>query len=309
MKLTSNRRNFIKNSAFASAFLVTNKFPISSFIDDSNITKLTILHTNDVHSRIDPFPQDGSRNAGLGGAAKRATLIKKIRSTEKNVLLFDSGDIIQGTPYFNFYGGEIEMKLMKEMGYDAGTLGNHDFDGGLELFDKIMPLGNFPFLVSNYNFENTILNNKTKNYTIFIKDEIRVGVFGLGIELKGLVPKTLYKETQYLDPIEIGNKTASILKNEEKCDFVICLSHLGYKYTDKKISDIVLAKSTKNIDLILGGHTHTFLERPVLEINTEGKKVVINQAGFGGLLLGQIEVFFEKNKPGKCVSCENIKIE
>jgi 5'-nucleotidase len=303
-----NRRNFIKNTALTSSLIGLGNFPVHAFAAEE-ITKITILHTNDVHSRLDPFPMDGTRNAGAGGAAKRAKLIGDIRSNADNVLLFDCGDILQGTPYFNFYGGEVEMKVMSAMKYDAGTLGNHDFDGGIDGFHKLLPLANFPFLMGNYDFSDTILNGKTQEYKIFEKQGIRIGVFGLGIELDGLVPKTLYKETRYLDPIKEGNRISKKLKEEMKCDYVICLSHLGYKYSENKISDISLAKMSKNIDLVLGGHTHTFLKTPTIEKNLDGKAVVINQAGFAGLVLGQIELYFEKNKPGKCVSCQNIDIK
>jgi 5'-nucleotidase len=306
-----NRRNFIQNSAFAGGLLTLGNFPLHAFVNDENITKISILHTNDVHSRLDPFPMDGSRNAGKGGAAKRASLIKSLRSKEKNTLLFDSGDILQGTPYFNFYGGEVEMKVMSQMGYDAGTIGNHDFDGGIDGFDKILPLANFPILVGNYNFNDTILKGKIKEYKIFTKGEIKIGVFGLGIELDGLVPKSLYKDTVYLDPIKEANRIAQILKKELNCNYVICLSHLGYKYdpNEQKISDITLANSSRDIDLILGGHTHTFLKEPTKEKNLDGKMVVINQAGFAGLVLGKIDLYFEKNKPGKCLTCDNLPIQ
>ncbi len=300
------RRDFIYKSSIGGLLFANTSFPMHALIDDDNITKVTILHTNDVHSRIDPFPEDGSRNAGRGGVARRAAMIKKIRKEEENVLLFDSGDILQGTPYFNFYGGELEFKLMTEMGYDAGTMGNHDFDGGIDGFNRLMPLANFPFLVSNYNFKDTILNNKILDYKVFQKGGVKIGVFGLGIELEGLVPKTLYKETQYLDPINHANRVASHLKNELKCDYVICLSHLGYKYSDSKISDQVLARSSKNINLILGGHTHTFLNTPDKIKNLDDKIVFVNQAGFGGLLMGRIDLHFEKGKPGKCLTCENL---
>jgi 5'-nucleotidase len=303
------RRNFIQHIGIGGILLQMGKFPIHALMDDDNITKITILHTNDVHSRIDPFPMDGSKNQGLGGAAKRAGLINSIRTVEKNVLLFDCGDIMQGTPYFNFFGGEVEFKLMSQMKYDAGTMGNHDFDGGIEGFDKQLVNANFPILVGNYNFDDTVLAGKIKPYKIFIKDGVKIGVFGLGIELDGLVPKTMYKETKYIDPISTANNIASTLKHDEKCDYIICLSHLGYKYKEAKISDVILAEKTKNINMILGGHTHTFLEKPTVVPNQDNEAVTVNQAGWGGMVLGQIDLFFEKNKPGKCLSCKNLLIK
>lgn len=302
------RRSFIKNTGLTAAFLAGGAEEIWSLAGKPDIVKITILHTNDVHSRIEPFPMDGSRNQGLGGAAKRASLIKKIREQEKNVLLLDAGDIFQGTPYFNFYGGELEMKLMTAMGYDAVTIGNHDFDAGIEGLVKQMVHADFPFLMANYDMKDTLLKGKTKPYHIFEKSKVRIGVFGLGIELEGLVPKTLYQDIEYLNPIQEGQKIADILKHDEKCDFVICLSHLGYKYDGNKVSDVVLAQSSRNIDLIIGGHTHTFLNEPVKEKNLDGKMVNITQVGWAGIMLGRLDVFFERNNKGKCMTCSNMYV-
>lgn len=275
---------------------------------DPDITKLTILHTNDVHSRLDPFPMDGSKNQGLGGVAKRATLIKRIRKEQKNVLLLDAGDIFQGTPYYNFFGGEIEMKVMSELGYDAATLGNHDFDGGLDGLERQLVHTKFPLISSNYDFSNTLMNKKTIPYTIFKKDGIKIGVFGLGISLDGLVLRSNYADTQYLDPLIEGQKWATFLRNEEKCDYVICLSHLGYKYKDdsNKISDVILAQNTNDIDLIIGGHTHTFLNEPDRLQNKDGRPVLVTQVGWAGIVLGRLDVYFERNKKGSCVTCKNL---
>lgn len=303
-----DRRSFVRQSALSSLILTTGSYPLIASIHEPEITKLTILHTNDVHSRLDPFPMDGSKNEGLGGAAKRATLIKSIRAKEKNVLLLDAGDIFQGTPYFNFFGGEVEMKVMSEMGYDAATIGNHDFDGGIDGLEKQLVHANFPLLVSNYDFRDTVLNGKTKEYKIFYKGGIKIGVFGVGIELNGLVPESLTKNTQYSDPILAANRCSSILKNEEKCDFVICLSHLGYKYSENKVSDVVLAKCTTDIDLIIGGHTHTFMKEPDKVLNLANKPVLINQVGWAGIMLGRFDIFFEKNKKGKCITCKNLTV-
>lgn len=296
--LKNNRRDFIKKSAGAAAFLALGNVPLEAFAKDSTV-QLTILHTNDVHSRIEPFPMDGSRNQGLGGAARRSALLKKIRQEQKNVLLLDAGDIFQGTPYFNLYGGELEMQIMSDMGYDAATMGNHDFDNGIAGFVKQLPHAKFPILVSNYNFNNTELKGKTERYKIFEKQGLKIGVFGLGIELAGLVNKKNYLETEYLDPITKANETASLLKNEMHCDLVICLSHLGYKYKDDKVSDQILAKSTRNIDLIIGGHTHTFMKEPENILNLDGKVTTINQVGFAGINLGRLDYFFTKESKHK----------
>lgn len=282
-----------------------------SILDKNAAYKLTVLHTNDQHSRIEPFDSSYSRNPNQGGFARRATLIQQIRSQEKNVLLLDAGDIFQGTPYFNFYGGELEFKLMSMMGYDAATMGNHDFDNGLEGFLKALPNAKFPFITSNYDFSNTILDGKTEKYKIFKKDGIKVGLFGVGIELDGLVGKKQYQETKYLNPVEIAQHYADFLRKEKGCDLVICLSHIGYDYRDDadKISDKKLATQTDNIDLILGGHTHTFLPEPQSFTNKSGKNVLVNQVGWAGLLLGRIDFYFDKNKSLQNISWNNQVID
>jgi len=288
-----NRKTFIKNSIYGSAAvgLALNNFSCSSH------KNITILHTNDVHSHVEPFSKDHSEFPNKGGFERRATLISEIRRQNPNTLLFDAGDIFQGTPYFNFYGGEIEFKLMSMLGYDAITIGNHDFDNGMDGLDKQLPNAKFDIISSNYDFKNTILESKVSDYKIYNKSGIKIGVFGLGIELEGLVSKDLYKETKYLDPIDIANETAKKLKETENCDIVICLSHLGYKYEKfpNKVSDLNLAKSTKNIDLIIGGHTHTFMNKPVVVKNNVGNDVLINQVGCFGLYLGRIDFSFDSD--------------
>jgi 5'-nucleotidase len=291
------RREFIQKTSAATAIVATG-LSLCSFEKKSEIKKITILHTNDVHSYIDPFPADHPRNPGMGGVARRASLIEAIRKENKNVLLLDAGDIFQGTPYFNYYGGELEFKLMSMMQYDLATMGNHDFDNGIDGFYSQLPNAKFDFVSANYDFKNTILDGIIKPYKIFKKDGIKIGVFGLGVELEGLVDKKNYKETVYLNPLEKATEMADLLKNREKCDLVICLSHLGFKYKEEpeKICDILLAQKTKNIDLIIGGHTHTFLSKPVTEKNLDGKQVIINQVGCYGLNLGRIDFYLSQNK-------------
>ncbi len=291
------RRDFIQKTAASSVVLGLSNIGINTIISQET-KKITILHTNDVHSHIDPFPADHPRNANMGGAARRAALIESIRKEEENVLLLDAGDIFQGTPYFNYYGGELEFKLMSMMQYDLATMGNHDFDNGIDGFYAQLPHAEFEFVSANYDFKNTVLNEIVKPYKIFNKDGIKIGIFGLGVELDGLVDKKLYKETVYNNPIEVAQDMSKILKEEQKCDLVICLSHLGYSYKNEpyKVSDLELAKKTKNIDLIIGGHTHTFLEKPVVEKNSEGKDVLINQVGCYGINLGKIDFYFSNDK-------------
>jgi len=300
------RRDFIEKTAASTALLSLGLTPfcsamprvsLSSF--KSDIKQITVLHTNDVHSHIDPFPMDNPRNPNMGGVARRASLIETIRTENPNVLLLDAGDIFQGTPYFNYYGGELEFKLMSMMKYDLSTIGNHDFDNGVDGLTAQMPHATFEFVSANYDFKNTTMDGFVKPFKIFNKDGIKIGVFGLGIELKGLVDKLMYKETVYNDPLETAQEMVRILKKENKCDLVICLSHLGYKYSkddSDKISDLKLAELTKDIDLIIGGHTHTFLDKPTVVKNLDGKEVLVNQVGCYGINLGRIDFYFDNDK-------------
>lgn len=309
-----NRKEFLKITGAGSAALTLAPGLAFAdnvkFLDKNSPHKLTILHTNDQHSRIEPFDSTYQRNPNQGGFARRAHLINEIRKQENNVLLLDSGDIFQGTPYFNLFGGELEFKLMSMMKYDASTMGNHDFDNGLDGFLKVLPNAKFPFICSNYDFKNTVLDGKTESFRIFNKNGIKVGIFGVGIQLEGLVGKKQYLDTKYLDPVEIAQHYSNMLKNEKKCDMVICLSHLGYKYDrEKKISDIELSSKTENIDLILGGHTHTFLPEPQKYANRSGKTVLINQVGWAGLLLGRLDFYFDRNKNVNNITWNNTIID
>lgn len=294
------RRNFIQNIVLGTGTLLVS----TSLFSQENLKKkkrLVILHTNDTHSTIEPFPSKHSKFPNMGGVSKRHTILQKIRSEEEHVLLLDAGDIFQGTPYFNTFNGELEIKLMSLLQYDAATMGNHDFDIGLEGFLNAQQFADFPFLCANYDFSETILSGKTKAHHIFHKAGIKIGVFGIGVALKGLVPMDKYGNTRYLDPISTANKIASELKSKS-CDLVICLSHLGFEYENKNInSDRKLAAETQNIDIILGGHTHTFFEKPLVLKNSKNKDVLVNQVGWGGVYLGRIDIdvesgFFQAEK-------------
>jgi 5'-nucleotidase len=288
------RRDFIKNSVAGSTLVGLGGLPLTGF-SQTKTKQLTILHTNDVHSHIDPFPADHPKNPNMGGVVKRAVLIEKIRQENPNVLLLDAGDSFQGTPYFNYYGGELEFKLMSKMGYEATTIGNHEFDNGIDGLAAQMPHANFEILSSNYDFKNTVMHPFVKPYKVFHKNGIKVGVFGLGVELAGLVDKKMYKETVYNNPVEIATDMVKKLKTEEKCDLIICLSHLGYAYKNdpSKICDTKLATLTRDIDLIIGGHTHTFLDKPTILKNLDNKDVLVNQVGCYGINLGRIDFYFD----------------
>lgn len=292
--MSINRRKFIHQSVLTgTAILTSSLLPKSVLAADTRY--ITILHTNDVHSRLDPFPMDGSRNQGLGGVAARAALIEEIRGEGGEVLLLDAGDIFQGTPYFNLYKGEPEIKAMSRMGYDAATMGNHDFDAGIENFALQLQHASFPILICNYDFSETAMESKFQPYKIFQKGDLKIGVFGIGIELRGLVPDNLYGKTVYTQPIEAANRTADLL-HKMGCDMIICLSHLGDKYEDDKVSDEILARETYDIDLIIGGHTHRFFPEPRKYRNRKGGDTLVNQVGWAGIQLGRLDYSFSGSK-------------
>lgn len=293
-----DRRSFVRNTFLVSSGALVDPSLFAHSAGSKTSKKITILHTNDTHSNIDPFPENHSKYPGLGGVSRRFELIQKIRSEEENVLLLDAGDIFQGTPYFNKYGGVLEMKLMTELGYDAATMGNHDFDGGMDGFVKAKEYADFPFLCSNYDFKNTPVDGLTIDELIIEKGGVKVGVFGVGVELEGLVPASKFGETVYNDPIEIANDKAASLK-KQGCDLIICLSHLGYSYNSEKVSDLKLATATKDIHLIIGGHTHTFLEEPTVVENAGGGTTLVNQVGWAGVQLGRLDFEIEGSKFSK----------
>ena len=286
-----NRRKFIYNSSLASLSVIG----LESCDLISNDVKISILHTNDLHSQIEAFPANHDKFPDRGGFARRGEIFKSLIKTNPNTLIFDAGDIFQGTPYFNFFQGELELSLMKKMGYNAATIGNHEFDAGLEILKKNILNNDFQFISSNYDFINTDLNGITSRYKIYNRQGIKIGVFGLGIELKGLVNPFLYKETKYYNPIEISQEMTNILKKREKCDLIICISHLGHNYKTDKICDTKLAKMTSDIDLIIGGHTHTLLKKPLVIKNSINNDVIINQVGQSGVYIGKIDFIFSNN--------------
>ncbi|MFV0522782.1 MAG: bifunctional metallophosphatase/5'-nucleotidase [Mangrovibacterium sp.] len=291
----SNRRTFLKQAFAASAGLALATVP-QKLMAKKNHAKLTILHTNDIHSHITPFTEGTLE--GKGGLARLSSMINKVRKEEENVMLLDSGDMFQGTPFFNNFKGELIFKIMSQMGYQASTLGNHEFDNGVERLVKSMRYAKFPIINSNYDFSATPFEGEFIPFQTFFQKGIKVGVYGLGVDPHGLVDPINYKDIIYNDPIEVAQRMERILKEDQKCDVVICLSHLGFEYTIKgqenKISDKILAPHTQYTDLILGGHTHTYLKEPFYAINADGKSILINQTGWGGLHLGRIDIYFDR---------------
>ncbi len=301
-----NRRTFIKNTLLGSAALVAGIRPLVGNSDD--LSHLCILHTNDTHSRIDPYPANDPRFPLMGGYARRSAVIAAIRKETNDVLLLDAGDIFQGTPYYNIYGGEPELRLMSMMGYDAATMGNHEFDNGLEGFLKVLPFARFPFVTSNYDFSDTILHGKTQSYLVIIKDNLRIGIYGLGIKLEGLVGRNHFGNTLWHEPVKVAQSIEILLKEEMKCDLIICLSHLGYKNSTPQPDDITIASNTRYTNIILGGHTHTLLDSPEIVPNAIRKKVYIGQTGYGGVRLGRMNVYFNNRNKETFVEAFTTKI-
>lgn len=255
----------------------------------SKIQTLTIIHTNDTHSQVEPL-EEGKRDALCGGYARRMGLINQERKKDPNLLLFDAGDFSQGTPYFNFYHGRIEIEAMNRMGYDAIMLGNHEFDNGVDTLAVVLKEANFPIVCANYDVKGSALEGIVKPYTIIRRGNLYVGVFGIGVDPKGIVADRNFYPLQYLDPITTAQEVANTLKNEKKCDIIICLSHQGtHTSTDGKLSDMELAQATKNIDIIIGAHTHKIVENLYIP-NIDGDSVLLMQTGKAGARIGKIKV-------------------
>ena len=293
-----DRRRFIRNVAAGTAGITLGAVPYELFAHE-DFTTISILHTNDIHSHIEPFTDTDDRYANRGGLARIAKLATLERQKNPNTLLLDAGDMFQGTPYFNYFKGELMLKVMSEAGYDASTIGNHEFDNGLQGIKDPLPNAEFPIISSNYDFSDTILSGSFPEYKIFKRDGVKIGIYGVGIELENLVGKKNYGATVYNDPLVVAQKMESFLKNDKNCDLVICLSHLGLRYRDNKVSDMDLAAETSYTDLIIGGHTHTYLEKPLEEKNKLGQPVIVNQAWWAGLVVGKIDFVFEKSKRNK----------
>ena len=290
----SNRRAFLKQVVIGGSALSMGLFPKELFAS-GELLKLSVIHTNDMHCHFEPFPDSDAEYPGRGGLVRLASIVDKFRKENPNMLLLDAGDMFQGTPYFNYFKGDLIVKVMSRMGYDAGTLGNHEFDNGLGDILSALQFANFPIVTSNYDFSDTILAGKTKAYYTLKKAGLKVGIYGLGIEMEGLVSRSNYGKARYLDPLETALKMERKLKLEHNCDLVICLSHLGFSYEQSKISDTKLAPQTRFTDLFVGGHTHTFLEKPSVLKNADGNPVLVNQAGWAALEVGKIDFIFDRS--------------
>jgi 5'-nucleotidase len=261
-------------------------------------TLITILHTNDTHSQIDPLPDNDKQYAGKGGVARRATLVKRVRKENPNTLMIDAGDVFQGTPYFNFYKGEVEYKSMSLIGYDVGTLGNHDFDNGVDALAAAMKFANFDFVSSNYDLQGTPLESRVKRYVVRTLGGVRVGLFGLGISPDNLITPENFKGVKYMDPIKSSRGVVEILRQRERCNLVIGMSHLGYYPNAKEgeIGDTQVASQVDGIDFIASGHTHTFMQNPVLTKQPSGNDTIIFQVGRSGIYVGRVDFKLQAGK-------------
>lgn len=256
---------------------------------------LEVLHTNDTHSCIMPLNPNlaDTAVAGRGGFLRRVAMIKEERAKNPDLLLIDSGDFSQGSPFYTMFKGDVEVGLMNLMGYDAVTIGNHEFDFGLENMARIFKMAKFPVVCANYDFTGTCVEGLVKPYVIIKRNGLRIGLFGLSPQLEGLVDLSKCKGVTYLDPVEVGNRVAAELKHDKKCDVVICVSHLGWLRPDE-MGDQKLLASSKDIDLVLGGHSHSYFKDLRYVNNADGKAVPVDQNGKNAMYVGKLTLSFDK---------------
>jgi 5'-nucleotidase len=308
--MITRRKFLVSSAAFGTALVVCPSGAITSadrmaealtlrlFQPSVSDTIITILHTNDTHSQIDPLPPNDPLYAGKGGVARRATLAKRVRKENPNTLLIDAGDVFQGTPYFNFYKGEVEYKAMSLIGYDVGTLGNHEFDNGVASLAAATKFANFDLVSANYDVRGTELEGRVKRYVVRKVGGVRVGLFGLGISPVGLITPANFKGITYLDPVATSREIVKILRETEKCTLVVGMSHLGYYPEPRRgeIGDSQVAEQVDGIDFIASGHTHTFMEKPVSIKQPSGKETLIFQVGKSGIFVGRVDFTIRAGK-------------
>ncbi len=303
-----NRKTFLKNSAILGAGLGLGGFFPYSEVQGVAQRRVTILHTNDTHARIEPFSDSAPRYAGMGGVARRTTLIRQLRAENPDSLLLDAGDVFQGTPYFNKFNGALDFEVMSKMGYDAVTIGNHEFDNEVRGFEEVMGKARFPFVSTNYDFGTTRMGRRVHKFLIRQVAGVKIGIFGLGVDFENLVLPHLHRGVTYLDPVEVAADTTAHLKGYHQCDMVICLSHIGYRYNDNRVSDRVVAHQVDGIDLIIGGHTHTFMPEPELFEKPDGSRTWVSQVGFAGIVLGRLDFYFDRGRQIAAVRNHNYPV-
>ena len=259
----------------------------------ANRVKLVILHTNDTHSQVEPSEKSSLATSNMGGYARRMGVIEKIRSEEKNVLLLDAGDYWQGTPYFNFFNGRIEIDALNRMKYDATTLGNHEFENGTDTLAAVIQNLNIPLISPNYDVTNSVIRDFIKPWIILKKAGLKIGIMALNVNPESLILESNINGISYLDPVAKAQEISEYLKKKEKCDLIICLSHLGSDENSKSVNDFEIARKTKFIDVIIGGHSHTMLENTKTQ-NAAGQDVIIAQMAKSGFYLGRIDLLLTK---------------
>lgn len=291
-----NRRKFLSTSAaFGAGVIALPHLPVAPATAADTV--ITILHTNDTHSQIDPLP-DNDQYAGKGGVARRATLVKRVRKENPNTLLIDAGDAFQGTPYFNFYKGEVEYKSMSAIGYDAGTIGNHEFDNGVDALAAALKFASFDLVSSNYDVKGTALEGIVKPYVVKTVAGIRIGLFGLGISPVALITPANFKGITYLDPIETAKTMVKTLRDKERCALVVAMSHLGFYKNPRPrdVGDAQVVSQVDGIDFIASGHTHTFMEQPERVKQPCGQDTLVFQVGRSGIYVGRVDFTFRMGK-------------
>ena len=308
-----NRRGFLKASLVGGAVVMAPRSalqilstpawsisaPLLRVPADEKL--ITILHTNDTHSQIDPLPANDGQYPDMGGVARRATLVKRVRKENPNTLMIDAGDVFQGTPYFNFYKGEVEYKSMSLIGYDVVTLGNHDFDNGVDALAAAMKFANFDFVSCNYDVSATPLASRVKPYVVRVIRGVRIGLFGMGVSPDNLITPENFKGVKYNDPVKAAREVVKILRGRERCALVVGMSHLGYYSTPRAgaVGDSQVAAQVDGIDFIASGHTHTFMKQPVVIKTPSGGDTIIFQVGRSGIYVGRVDF---KIRNGKVVA-------
>lgn len=260
----------------------------------ARVKKLLILHTNDTHSCVMPLKTTlaDTLQAGRGGFLRRLAMLGQERQKNPDLLLFDSGDFSQGSSYYSMFKGDVEVGLMNMMRYDAATIGNHEFDFGMENMARLFRMADFPIVCANYDFTGTCVEGLVKPYVVIRRSGVKIGVFGLSPKMKGLVSDKNCVGVKYLDPVKAAQKTADLLKNKEKCDLVVCISHLGWNIGGD--DDVLVMKNTRNIDIVLGGHSHSYFKQEKWVKNLDGVSVPNDQNGKSGIFVGRLEVEMKK---------------
>jgi len=306
-----NRRGFLKASVSGGALILAPRSALNLLSEQHwpaisaphleparGEQLITILHTNDTHSQIDPLPANDGQYPGMGGVSRRATLVKRVRKENPNTLMIDAGDVFQGTPYFNFYKGEVEYRSMSLIGYDVVTLGNHDFDNGVDALAAAMKFANFEFVSCNYDVSGTPLVARVKPYVVRVMRGVRVGLFGMGVSPDNLITPQNFKGVKYNDPVKAARDVVNILRERERCTLVIGMSHLGYYANprDGAIGDSQVAAQVDGIDFIASGHTHTFMKEPVITRTPSGGSTIIFQVGRSGIYVGRVDLRVRNGK-------------